>query len=216
MELVRIQNMNKQYSNYKAVIKGLHKNIVDLSTTKERLARMFAEDSFKMKKDKINFGARFENWNKETKDLFESWIPKESDRNKLAYQIQTAFNGSKLLRPDGSFNVGLALKKKSSLKNLQNLGIAKLAQSSGYIETEKPKTGATKVVKAKVEKLKEDTRDTDELMRDIKNDINKIIKKGIPVESKSYKQYLHFHDLLVKNQNSQPSRTKIIAGAKNS
>ena len=174
MEFGKDIKMNKTITQkYKAVIKGLHKNIVDLSTTKEKLARMFAKDSKAFKAGGINFGARFENWNPQTKELFDSWIPKDSDKVKLAYQIQTSFTGSKMLFADGSFNVALATKKKSSLKNLQNLGIAKIAADSVYKPTEKPKPTATKG-KGKTAKVVK--RTMEELTTDVINGLTEMIQ----------------------------------------
>lgn len=196
---------------YKAVIKGLHKNIVDLSTTKEKLARMFARDSKEFKKANINFGARFEKWNDQTLKLFDTWIPKDSDKAKLAYQIQTSFTGSKMLFADGSFNVALATKKKTSLKTLQNLGIAKLASDSVYKPTEKPKPTATKG-KGKTAKVVK--RTMKELTTDAINTLTEMIQHEEQIEHHGMKQLELRVSQLRKKADSEPTLITKIAGQK--
>jgi len=210
MEFGKDTKMNKTITQkYKAVIKGLHKNIVDLSTTKEKLARMFAKDSKAFKAGGINFGSRFENWNPQTKELFDTWIPKDSDKAKLAYQIQTSFTGSKMLFADGSFNVALATKKKTSLKNLQNLGIAKIAADSVYKPTEKPKPTVTKgkgktakVVKKKME----------DLTTIAINALTEMVQHEESIEHHGMKQLELRMAQLKKKAEIEPTLTKKIAG----
>ena len=204
MEFGKEKTMDNK--RYKAVIKGLHKNIVDLSTTKEKLARMFAKDSKEFKKARINFGARFENWNDETKALFDKWIPKDSDKKKLAYQIQTSFTGSKLLNADGSFNVALATKKNTSLKNLQNLGIAKIASDSVYKPTENSTPTARKNKTAKVVK-----KSMEQMVTEVINNLTEMVKSDNLIDHHGFKQIeLRFTQLKSKYQTEPKTVTKIV------
>ena len=124
-----------------------NKSFVDLLSNKRSkltLARLFARDYHQFKKNKINFNAKFRNWNNETNKLFESWIPKDADKKEFANLIQTAYSASNWLKEDGTFDLVKASKKVVSMKTLQNLGIAKLAIDSGYTESPKPKVGSEK------------------------------------------------------------------------
>jgi hypothetical protein len=105
--------------------------------------------------------------------------------------------------------VALATKKKTSLKNLQNLGIAKIAADSVYKPTEKPKPTATKG-KGKTAKVVK--KKMDELTTIAINTLTEMVQHEEQIEHHGWKQIELRVSQLKKKAETEPTRTKIIAG----
>jgi hypothetical protein len=119
--------------------------------------------------------------------------------------------GSKMLFADGSFNVALATKKKSSLKNLQNLGIAKIAEASVYKPTEKTKPTATKG-KGKTAKVVK--KKMTELTTIAINTLTEMIQHEEQIEHHGMKQIELRVSQLKKKAEIEPTLITKIAGKK--